>query len=658
MAVKTGTRGPDNIVGTSSADVIYGYDTKVSSPPTMAANLIVSGLDDPLFLTSAPGKSSHLFILEKTGRIKVHNSDTDQTLSTPFLDVSSQIAMSGEQGLLGLAFAPDYATSRKFYVYLSTKDQDVEIREYRASASNPFVADPTSMRIITKIDYPSSTNNHRGGWIGFGPDGYLYAATGDGAVRANAQSLGSPLGKILRFNVNADAFPADASRNYALPADNPGSIAGIGGSAVGTGIYAAGLRNPWRVSFDRTTGEMYIGDVGEGTFEEINLGRSGANYGWSVTEGPFNPSSFPGYTNPIYAYGHDRGQSVTGGYVYRGPEEDFRGTYFFSDFVSGGIWSLQKVSGSWRFKDLSGEVKIAGGPIGNVSSMGEDASGNLYIIDFGGKIFRLDLKSGRGSNPADDAADILNGGGGNDRMYGGGGNDRMYGGAGRDSLSGGTGNDNLRGGAGADLLSGGSGFDYADYRGSPGRVIVDLSKTTQAGGDASSDRVSSIEGVIGSAFNDVLKGSTSHNTLRGQAGNDSLSGGAGDDRLYGDAGRDTILGSAGKDSLFGGQGADVFRWQSSGAIGATLNGADVVRDFSHSAHDRLDLARIDANGLLDGNQAFSFIGRSEFTRAGEVRYEIVGAEARVLINTDADPEAEGLIRLSGVKSLVERDFLL
>jgi hypothetical protein len=154
MAVKTGTRGPDNIVGTSSADVIYGYDTKVSSPPTMAANLIVSGLDDPLFLTSAPGKSSHLFILEKTGRVKVHNTDTDQTLSTPFLDVSSQIAMSGEQGLLGLAFAPDYATSRKFYVYLSTKDQDVEIREYRASASNPLIADPTSMRLITKSISP------------------------------------------------------------------------------------------------------------------------------------------------------------------------------------------------------------------------------------------------------------------------------------------------------------------------------------------------------------------------------------------------------------------------------------------------------------------------------------------------------------------------
>ncbi len=658
MAAIKGTHGSDTLVGTSSADVIYGYDPTATSSPTMAANLIVSGLDDPLYLTSAPGKSSHLFILEKGGRVKVHNTSTDQTLATPFLDVSSQIATGGEQGLLGLAFAPDYATSRKFYVYLSTTDQDVEIREYRASASNPFVADPASMRLITKIDYPSSTNNHRGGWIGFGPDGYLYAATGDGAVRANAQSLGSPLGKILRFNVNADAFLADPSRNYALPADNPASIAGIEGSAVGTGIYAAGLRNPWRISFDRTTGEMYIGDVGEGTFEEINLGRSGANYGWSVTEGRFNSGAFPNYTNPIYAYGHDRGQSVTGGYVYRGPEEDFRGTYFFSDFVSGGIWSLQRVSGSWRFKDLTGEVKVGGGPIGNVSSMGEDAAGNLYIVDYGGRIFRLDLKSGRSSNPADDAADILNGGGGNDRIYGGGGNDWMYGGGGNDSLYGGTGNDNLRGGVGADLLSGGSGFDFADYRDSSVRVIVDLSKTTQAGGHAFADRLSSIEGVIGSAFNDVLRGSTGHNTLRGQAGNDILSGGAGDDRLYGDAGRDTILGSEGKDALSGGQGADVFRWQSQGAIGAALNGANVVRDFSHDAHDRLDLSRLDANSLLSGNQTFAFVGKGEFTGAGEVRYEIVGTEARVLINTDADLEAEGLIRLANVQGLAAGDFLL
>src|SRR5918995_1352715 len=291
MAIRTGSQGSDRLIGTNSADVIYGYDPNAGNPPTLAAHAIASGLNNPLYLTSAPNNSNHLFILEKGGLVKVYDTGTGQTLGTPFLDVSSQIATSGEQGLLGLAFAPDYATSRKFYLYLSTTDQDVEIREYRAS-----------------------TNNHRGGWIGFGPDGYLYAATGDGAVRANAQSIDSQLGKILRFNVNADAFPADPSRNYALPGDNPAAIAGVEGSAVGTGIYAAGLRNPWRVSFDRTTGEMYIGDVGEGTFEEINLGRSGANYGWSVTEGRFDPRSFPGYTNPIYAYGHDRGQSVTGGY--------------------------------------------------------------------------------------------------------------------------------------------------------------------------------------------------------------------------------------------------------------------------------------------------------------------------------------------------------
>src|SRR5215212_2276539 len=392
MAIRVGSRGSDRLVGTNSADVIYGYDPTAGSPPTVAVNAIVSGLNNPLYVTSAPNNSNHLYMLEKGGLVKVYNSGTGQTLGTPFLDVSSQVATSGEQGLLGLAFAPDYATSRKLYVYLSTANQDVEIREYKAAASNPLVADPASMRLVTRIDYPSSTTNHRGGWIGFGPDGYLYAATGDGAVSANSQSLGSQLGKILRLDVSSDAFPADPNRNYALPADNPTSIAGIEGNAAGTGIYAAGLRNPWRVSFDHRTGEMYIGDVGQSTFEEINLGKSGANYGWSVTEGPFSPGTFPDYTNPIYAYGRDHGQAVTGGYIYRGPEKDFQGTYFFSDFGSSGIWSSQHVSGSWRFTDLTGKAKVGGGPIGSVSSLGEDASGNLYIVDFGGKIFSLGLK--------------------------------------------------------------------------------------------------------------------------------------------------------------------------------------------------------------------------------------------------------------------------
>jgi glucose/arabinose dehydrogenase len=615
----------------------------------MAANAIVSGLNNPLYLTSPPNDSNHLFILEKGGRVKVYNAGTGQTLGTSFLDVSSEIATSGEQGLLGLAFAPDYATSRKFYVYLSTTNQDVEIREYETSASNPLIADPASMRLIARIDYPSTTTNHRGGWIGFGPDGYLYAATGDGAIRANAQSLDSQLGKILRLNVNADAFPADLTRNYAPPAGNPASIAGIEGSAVGTGIFAAGLRNPWRASFDRLTGDLYIGDVGEGSFEEINLGRSGANYGWSATEGSFDPRSFPSYTNPIYAYGRDLGQAVTGGYVYRGPERDFQGTYFFSDFSRGDIWSLQRVSASWRFTDLTGSVTVGGGPIGSVSSMGEDASGNLYIVDFGGKIFRLDLKSRIGPDRADDAGDILSGGGGNDRILGGGGNDTLFGG---------SGNDILRGGLGADFLSGGPGFDYTDYRDAPQRVIVDLSKTVQTGGDASGDRLSSIQGVVGSAFNDSLKGSAGQNTLRGGGGNDSLSGNAGDDRIYGEAGRDTINVGAGKDRVSGGPGADVFRWSSMSAMSAAADQADVVTDFSRVAHDRLDLARIDANAILGGNQAFAFIGKGAFTAPGQVRYEVVGTEARVFLNTDADLDAEGLIRLLNFQNLTRGDFLL
>jgi Ca2+-binding RTX toxin-like protein len=577
--------------------------------------------------------------------VKVYDIATGQTLGPSFLNVSTQVATEGEQGLLGLAFAPDFATSRTFYVYLSTTAGDVEIREYRTLASNPLVADAGSMRLIDRIDYPSSTN-HRGGWIGFGPDGYLYVATGDGANGANSQSLDNQLGKILRLDVRSNDFATDAARNYALPADNPASVDGLAGSALGTGIYAAGLRNPWRVSFDRLTGEMYIGDVGQSTYEEINLARAGANYGWSVTEGPFNPGAFPNYTNPIHFYDRSLGQAITGGYVYRGPEQDFQGTYFFSDFASSGIWSLQRASGSWSFKDLTGQVAVGGGPISSVSSLGEDGSGNLYIVDYGGKVFRLDLRSGSGPDLRDDAADVLRGGGGNDRIYGGGGNDSLYGG---------SGNDRLRGGPGSDLLSGSSGFDYADYRNSPGRVAVDLLKRTQAGSDASGDRFSSIEGVWGSAFNDVLKGSTGHDMLRGGAGNDSLSG---DDRLYGDAGRDTILGSAGKDWLSGGSEADVFRWQSIGTVGSALSRADVVRDFSHSAQDHLDLSRIDANALRGGNQAFAFIGQREFTAAGQVRYEVAGSEVQVFLNTDADHDAEGIIRLAWIRSLKSGDFLL
>jgi Ca2+-binding RTX toxin-like protein len=189
-------------------------------------------------------------------------------------------------------------------------------------------------------------------------------------------------------------------------------------------------------------------------------------------------------------------------------------------------------------------------------------------------------------------------------------------------------------------------------------VIVDLSKTIQTGGDASGDRLSSIQGVLGSAFNDILKGSAGQNALRGGGGNDTLFGNAGDDRLYGEAGQDAINVGAGKDRVSGGPGADLFRWLSMETISAAADRADVVTDFSRGAQDRLDLAQIDANGILGGNQAFAFIGRSAFTAPGQVRYEIVGTEARIFLSTDADFAAEGLIRLLNLQSLRAADFHL
>jgi glucose/arabinose dehydrogenase len=741
MVTRIGNEGSNRLNGSNGPDVIYGYDP--GTIPRVAADVIASGLSNPLFLTSPPGNAGQLFIVEKGGLVKIHDVATGQTRATPFLDVSSQVATSGEQGLLGLAFAPDYATSRKFHVYLSTNAGDTEIREYQTSATNPLAAEPSTMRRVTTIDYPSQTTNHRGGWIGFGPDGYLYAATGDGAVRANAQSL-NQLGKILRLDVNADAFPSDPERNYAAPADNPSSIAGISGSAVGSGIFAAGLRNPWRASFDRATGELFIGDVGEGTFEEINLGRAGANYGWSLTEGAFDPTIFPAFTNPIHAYGRSSGQAVTGGYVYRGPEAAFQGRYFFSDFATSKIWTLEKTGGAWAFTDLTGRTTVGGGPISSVSSFGEDAAGNLYIVDFGGKVFRLNLTSTAG-NPDGDAADALRGLGGNDRIFGGGG---------RDTLQGGDGNDRLAGGPGADLLQGGNGFDFAVYTDSPERVVVDLARRTQVGGDAEGDRLSSIEGVSGSALEDIIRGSSGHNTVNAGAGNDSVSGRSGNDRLSGNSGDDRINGGPGNDTLAGGPGNDTVSYAGSalgvevdlsrslqrtsgGAAGDVLSGfeniagssradvlagnglanklfggqggdrlsgrsgddlldggpgndqlsggagadileggsgrdlfrwrlvsesaasqADLVLDFQRPSGDRLDLRQIDADRTQGGNQAFAFIGTEAFTAAGQVRYAVEGSETRVFLNVDADLDAEGMIRLSGVHSLRTGDFHL
>ena len=433
--VRTNTKGADNFTGSNSAEIIYGWNPNAPPEPLgLSAVRVATGLSQPLFATAPAGDTGRLFVVEKTGLIRVINLATGQIDPTPFLNVASQITTENEQGLLGLAFHPGFAQNHKLYVYLSTANGDVELREYQTSATNPNVVDPASQRLVLRIDFSSATN-HRGGWIGFGPEGYLYAGVGDSANSANAQNLANPLGKILRMDVNGgDSYPADPNRNYAVPPDNPIQFDGIAGTAERSAIYAIGLRNPWRESFD-PAGRLFIADVGQNTVEEVNLGRAGANYGWgrgtAQDDGPIIPAD-PRYTNPIYSYEHGSlGGSITGGYVYEDPNPALQGQYVFGDFVRGSISTLSDAGGSWQATDRTGQIAVDAGSIGSVSSFGRDAAGNLYIVDIDGDLYRLVPSGGE-----PDLGDRLSGRGGADIIFGGDGDDILSGGSGRRSAGG------------------------------------------------------------------------------------------------------------------------------------------------------------------------------------------------------------------------------
>jgi glucose/arabinose dehydrogenase len=276
-----GNDGSNSLQGTAGADLIYGFDPNgpQSQASSITAERVATNLPQALFAATPPGDLSRLFVVEKTGQIRVLDLATGGVLATPFLDVSSQILTDGERGLLGLAFDPDFASNGFFYVDLINPAGDAEIRRYHVS-SNPNVADPASLTPVITIDQ-TTASNHKAGWLAFGPDGFLYNSTGDGgSTPTAAQDINSLLGKILRIDVHADGFPADPARNYAVPADNP-----FVGTAGADEIYALGLRNPWRPSFDRAAGDFYIADVGQSQWEEINIGQKGANYGWPVFEG-------------------------------------------------------------------------------------------------------------------------------------------------------------------------------------------------------------------------------------------------------------------------------------------------------------------------------------------------------------------------------------
>ncbi len=458
--------------GSAGADLIYGYDPNASARAvtTIAATRVATGLDQPLFAASPRADLDRLFVVEKTGRIQILDLATRQVIATPFLDVSAEIQAGGEQGLLGLAFDPNYAHNGWFYVNLIDVNGDTQIRRYQASAGDASRADAASAKVIMTVDQPAGLANHKAGWLGFGPDGNLYIALGDGGGSGdpygNGQNADSLLGKLLRIDVHADAFPADATRNYAMPADNP-----FVGSDGADEIWALGLRNPWRASFDRGLGDLYIADVGQNRWEEINAGSAGANYGWNVLEGPESFSSgklaagTP--TAPIFYYGHDLGASITGGYVYRGPGAGLHGDYFFADFVSESIATLHFDGGAWSAVDRTSQIVTDAGAIDAIASFGEDAQGHLYVVDLGGEIFRLvpDAASA-------DRGDALDGQDGNDTLYGGAGDDMLVGGAGDDELQGGRGSDFLAGGSGADVLLGGEGTDTAIFSGTRAAYAV------------------------------------------------------------------------------------------------------------------------------------------------------------------------------------------
>src|SRR5688500_17429977 len=309
----------------------------------LQTQIVATGLDRPLF-ASAPDGDSRLFIVEQGGLIKLLQNGTVQP--TPFLDLSNSVNTEGERGLLGMAFDPGFATNRRFYVnYIDKTTLDTVVATYQVNATQPNVADAASGQTVLTVAQPGF-NNHKAGWIDFRPDepGNLYIGTGDGGSCNDpgnrAQNLSDNLGKILRVDVSADRFPGDPTQyGYAIPAGNMP----LGNPE----IYAYGLRNPYRNSFDREDGTFYIGDVGQNAREEIDIGAAGANYGWRKFEGTLE--NFPGdpaianHTLPIFEYNHTAdGGSVIGGYAYRGSEiPSLEGTYFFADFVNDKVMSFR-----------------------------------------------------------------------------------------------------------------------------------------------------------------------------------------------------------------------------------------------------------------------------------------------------------------------------
>lgn len=388
-----------------------------AAPGEAAAQLVVSGLTSPM-VASGPSGDSRLFVVERAGRVQIVENGT--ILTPPFLDISGAVNTNGEMGLLGIAFAPDYVTSGRFYVHYNDTAGDSRIVRYRVS-SNRDVADPASAEAILLVDQPAHTN-HKAGSIAFGPDGFLWFPTGDGGGADDpdelAQDPESLLGKLLRIDVG----PSFASGSiqvpgalYRIPADNPF----VGSSTPLDEIWALGLRNPYRSSFDRLSGDFWLTDVGQTAREEVNFVAAGdpggSNFGWDVMEGttcnpndpaPAPPCNSPVFTPPLVEYDQSAGNcAIIGGNVYRTRIDPLYGHYFFGDFCSGRIYSLDPATGV--VTDRTQQLGAAGGIAFSLVGFGEDGRGRLHVVHTSGSVYRIQPADPACSDGVDNDGDGL-----------------------------------------------------------------------------------------------------------------------------------------------------------------------------------------------------------------------------------------------------------
>jgi glucose/arabinose dehydrogenase len=370
--------GPTSAASPTTAPAAY-----VPGAVTIGFEPFADGFDQPVFVTPDGTGDGLLYVVEQTGVVRVLSPD-GTVAADPFLDLRDRVLSGGEQGLLGLAFHPDFAHNGRLFVYYTAQDGDSQVlAEFHAIDG---VVDASSQREILRMADPA--NNHNGGMLAFDHDGMLLIATGDGGGGGdpfgNGQDVTQLLGKLLRIDV-------DGGDPYGLPVNDPDGL--LGPEARGE-IRATGLRNPWRFSVDRLTGDVFIGDVGQGTWEEVNVlpvGQGGWNYGWSVMEGPgcfeAETCDMTGLTMPVVAYGRDVGSTIIGGFVYRGTAyPGLEGAYVFGDFGSGQVWALAAADAVATGRAA---YEAVGSFDGSLASFGQDDAGELYAVDLGGRILRV-----------------------------------------------------------------------------------------------------------------------------------------------------------------------------------------------------------------------------------------------------------------------------